>query len=133
MGITISGVHHLALTVKDTARSREFYKKYLGFSVLVEIGDKVIMGSGSTVMAINPPPDPAQVIENDVFSEHRIGLDHLSFSVASRADLEAAVALFDADGVSHGAINDLGEYGLPLYVLAFRDPDNIQLELTAPK
>ncbi len=25
MAITIGGVHHLALTVKDTARSKEFY------------------------------------------------------------------------------------------------------------
>lgn len=133
MGITVSSVHHLALTVKDTARSRAFYTKYLGFNLLVEIGPKVILGTGSIVMAINPPPDPAHAIENDMFSEHRIGLDHLSFAVASRADLEAAASMFDADGISHGTINDLGEYGLPVYVMSFRDPDNIQLELTAPK
>jgi glyoxylase I family protein len=33
--------------------------------------------------------------------------------------------------VSHGEIKDLGP-GMGLYVLALRDPDNIQLELTAP-
>jgi len=32
--------------------------------------------------------------------------------------------------VPHGAIEDMGKE-LGLYVLAFRDPDNIQLELTA--
>jgi catechol 2,3-dioxygenase-like lactoylglutathione lyase family enzyme len=99
----------------------------------MDLGPKVIMGNGSLILAINPPPDPNQALSHDVFSEHRVGLDHLSFSVGSRGDLEAAVRLFDENGISHGTINDLGEYGLPIYVLAFRDPDNIQLELTAPK
>ena len=44
---------------------------------------------------------------------------------------QARVQLFDAEGISHGEIKDLGP-GLGIYVLAFRDPDNIQLELTAP-
>ncbi len=133
MGVPTAGVHHLALTVTNTARSREFYSKYLGFNHLMDLGPKVIMSNGTLIMAINPPPDPAQALMNDTFSEHRVGLDHLSFAVPARADLEAAAALFDADGIAHGTINDLGEYGLPIYVMAFRDPDNIQLELTAPK
>ena len=132
MAVSISGVHHLALTVTDTARSREFYSKYLGFGHLMDLGPKVIMGSGALILALNPPPDPAQALPNDKFSEHRVGLDHLSFGVASRADLEAAVKLFDENGISHGTINNLGEYGLPISVVSFRDPDNMQLELTAP-
>ena len=133
MTISINGVHHLALTVTNTARSREFYTKYLGFSHLMDLGPKVILGNGSLILAINPPPDASQALPDDAFTEHRVGLDHLSFGTGSRSDLEAAEALFDQDGISHGTINDLGEYGLPIYVLAFRDPDNIQLELTAPK
>lgn len=133
MAITTGGVHHLALTVTDTARSRDFYTRFLGFNHLMDLGPKVLMSNGTLVMAINPPPDPEQALTDDAFSEHRVGLDHLSFSVGSRADLEAAVRLFDDNGIPHGTINDLGEYGLPIYVLAFRDPDNIQLELTAPK
>lgn len=132
MAITTGAVHHLALTVTDANRSKEFYMTYLGFQHLMDLGPKVILGNGAVVLALNPPPDPAQAIANDRFTEHRLGLDHLSFSVASRADLEAAVKLFDENNISHGTINDLGEYGLPIYVLAFRDPDNIQLELTAP-
>ncbi|MEP7290429.1 MAG: VOC family protein [Chloroflexota bacterium] len=133
MSVPISGVNHLALTVTDTARSREFYTKYLGFSHLMDLGPKVIMGNGSLIMALNPPPDAAQSPPNDAFSEHRVGLDHLSFTTNTVSDLEAAVKLFDENGISHGTINDLSPYGLPMSVLAFRDPDNIQLELTAPK
>ena len=59
-----------------------------------------------------------------------MGLDHLSFSVGARSDLEMAERLFDENSVSHGAIEDLGE-ALRLYTLAFRDPDNLQLELSA--
>ncbi len=133
MSVPTAGVHHVALTVTDPVRSREFYTKYLGFQHLMDLGTKVIMSNGTLILAINPPPDPAQALPNDVFTEHRVGLDHLSFAVSSRADLEAAAALFDQNGISHGTINDLGEYGLPIYVMSFRDPDNIQLELTAPK
>lgn len=133
MAIVTGGLHHLALTVTDTARSREFYTKYLGFSHIMDLGPKVLLGNNHIVLALNPPPDPDQAVANDLFTEHRVGLDHLSFSVSSRDDLEAAVRLFDENGILHGSINDLGEYGLPIYVLAFRDPDNIQLELTAPK
>lgn len=133
MNVEISGVNHLALTVTDTARSREFYTKFLGFSHLMDLGPKVLLINGTLIMALNLPPDSSQAIPNDAFSESRVGLDHLSFTVASRSDLEAAVRLFDENGVPHGTINDLGEYGLPIYVLSFRDPDNIQLELTAPK
>ena len=49
---------------------------------------------------------------------------------AGLADLEAAAAYFDEQGISHGGIKDLGRLGI--YVMAVRDPDNIQLELTAP-
>ena len=133
MALSLGGIHHLALTVTDTQRSKEFYTSVLGFNHLMDLGPKVLLGNNSIVLALNPLPDPSQAIPNDRFSESRCGLDHLSFSVGSRSDLEAAVSLFDEKGIPHGTINDLGEYGLPIYVLAFRDPDNIQLELTAPR
>lgn len=133
MGITTGAIHHMALTVTDTARSRAFYTTHLGFTHIVDLGPKVLLGNGSIVLALNPPPDPSQAIPNDSFTEHRVGLDHVSFGVQGLAQLEEAVREFDANGVSHGTINDLSPFGLPIYVLAFRDPDNIQLELTAPK
>lgn len=132
MSITLNGVHHLALTVTDVPRARDFYSNILGFQVLMELGPKVIMANGSTILALNLAPDSTQAPPNDRFTENRAGLDHVSFGVASRADLEAAVHTFDQNNVPHGEINDLGHVGLPIYVLAFRDPDNIQLELTAP-
>jgi hypothetical protein len=50
--------------------------------------------------------------------------------VASHADLEQAVRLFDEHGVPHGEITTLAGFGID--VLPFEDPDGVQLELTAP-
>ena len=128
--ISTGAVHHLALTVSDVARSRAFYTDLLGFQMIMEFGPRALLSNGSMVLALTPPADPAQAIQDDRFNENRLGLDHLSFSVGSHADLENAVQLFDVQGVSHGEIKDLGPIGI--YVLALRDPDNIQIELTAP-
>ena len=128
MAIQFSSIHHLTLTVTDVERSFEFYKAVLGFELLREIppdNRKLIM-AGDVMMALRPTPD----MPDDRFNENRAGLDHLSFSVDSRADLESAIRLLDEMGVPHGEIEDLPTS--KLYMLTFRDPDNIQLELTAP-
>ena len=59
-----------------------------------------------------------------------MGLDHLSFSVANRAELDKAAALFEERGVEHGEVRDLPPFGIT--ILSFSDPDGIQVELTAP-
>jgi catechol 2,3-dioxygenase-like lactoylglutathione lyase family enzyme len=138
--IEIGGIHHLRLTVTDVARSREFYTGVLGFDVAVEspppddpsaadaykvLFGGVVMVRGSLLMGLRPVAP-----QGDRFDEDRVGLDHLSFSVASRADLETAVRLLDERGVPHGEITTLDGFGI--HILPFRDPDNIQVELTAP-
>ena len=129
--IATGSVHHLTLTVTDVQRSVEFYTSFLGFQLVMEFGSRRLLSNGSVILALTPPPDAAQAIQGDRFSENRVGLDHVSLNVARRADLETAVRLFADQGVAQGEIKDLGA-DLGLYVLAFRDPDNIQLELTAP-
>ena len=128
--ITTAGVHHVALTVSDVRRAQQFYSDLLGFQFVTDFGERALLHNGSVLLALTPPPDPAQALPADQFNENRIGLDHLSLGVASMADLHAAVALFDAKGVAHGEIKPLAPFGIA--VLAFRDPDNIQVELTAP-
>jgi catechol 2,3-dioxygenase-like lactoylglutathione lyase family enzyme len=133
-------IHHLRLTVTDVQRSREFYTSLLGFQVAVESpppGDPgadeafsilfggVVMIRGSVLMGLRPV-----AAADDSFDPDRVGLDHLSFSVPTRADLEQALRLLDEHGVPHGAITRLPSFGID--VLPFDDPDGIQLELTAP-
>ena len=128
--ISTGAVHHMALTVNDVGRSQAFYTELLGFEHLTDFGPRALLSNGSLILALTPAPDPAQAIAGDRFNENRIGLDHVSFSVGSQADLEAAIELLDKHTVPHGEIVDLAPF--QIYVLAFRDPDNIQVELTAP-
>jgi glyoxylase I family protein len=138
--IAVGPIHHLRLTVTDIARSRAFYTGLLGFQVAVESpppGDPnydalypvlwggVVMSSGNLLLGLRPVAPGT-----DRFDENRVGLDHLSFNVASRAELEEAARLFDDQGVPHGEITRLEGFGID--ILPFRDPDNVQLELTAP-
>jgi hypothetical protein len=76
------------------------------------------------------PVDDARAAAGDRFDALRVGLDHLSFAVPARADLEAAAQLLDERGVDHGPIRELAALGLSF--LAFFDPDGLALELTAP-
>lgn len=138
--IPTGDLHHLRLTVTDVNRSRQFYTGLLGFQVAVESpppGDPsaaevfkilfggVVMVRGSLLLGLRPMA-PA----GDRFDADRVGLDHLSFSVASRDDLDEAVRLLDENGVAHGEITSLPSFGID--VLPFEDPDGVQLELTAP-
>jgi glyoxylase I family protein len=133
-------IHHLRLTVTDLDRSRRFYTSVLGFDVAVEspppddpaaaeafriLFGGVVLVKGSLLMGLRPVA-PA----GDRFDADRVGLDHLSFSVDSRADLERAVQLLEEAGVTHGQITSLPSFGID--VLSFEDPDGMQLELTAP-
>ncbi len=132
MQLTTRAVHHVSLTVTDLARTRDFYTGVLNFQVAMEFPQAVLLSNGSTIIGIHLAPDPARAASGDRFDENRVGLDHLAFAVDSRDDLERAVEIFNEHGVPHGEIEDLGpSLGLNLYVLFFRDPDNVQLELTA--
>jgi glyoxylase I family protein len=138
--IPVGEIHHLRLTVTDVQRSREFYTGLLGFQVVAESpppGDPaeaetfrvlfggVVMARGNLILGLRPMA-PA----GDRFDPDRVGLDHLSFGVAGREDLEQAVRLFDEHGVTHGEITRLPSFAID--VLSFEDPDGMQLELTAP-
>lgn len=132
--ISVGAIDHLTLTVSDLARSKDFYMNVLGFQVVAEISpERVVLGNGQTLMGISLPIDKAKAVgPGDRFNESRVGLDHLSFKVADRQALEQALAVFEERGIPHGDITDLRPRGLPMIVLVFRDPDDIQLELTAP-
>jgi glyoxylase I family protein len=138
--IAVDGIHHLRLTVTDVQRSREFYTGLLGFQVAAESpppGDPaadevfsilfggIVMIRGNLIMGLRPMA-PA----GDRFDPDRVGLDHLSFGVASREELEQAARQFEERGVTHGEITRLPSFGID--VLPFTDPDGVQLELTAP-
>ena len=128
--ITTSGVHHIRLIVTDPIRSRDFYTRFLNFTVAAELPPGFVLTNGNILLGVTSPWDETKALPNDYFSPNRVGLDHLSFGVANRAELEKAAALFEENGVEHGEVRDLPPFGI--IILSFSDPDGIQLELTAP-
>jgi glyoxylase I family protein len=143
--LPVGPVHHLRLAVTDVGRSMAFYTEILGFQVAVDgppppdddhydalvdslQGGVILMHEGIYIGL--RPVDEEHATGADRFDPLRVGLDHLSFSVPTRADLDAATRLLDERGVEHGPIRELVPVGLCF--LAFFDPDGIALELTAP-
>ncbi|NQX12339.1 VOC family protein [Microbacteriaceae bacterium VKM Ac-2855] len=138
MTIPVNDYAHIRLTVRDIDVSRAFYDSVFGFDVAFEappadadeatkeqlafLFGGVIYSFPGGLLGLRPVA-PA----DDIYNEDRVGLDHLSFGVASAAALEAAVATLDALGIAHEGIKDTG----PQSILEFRDPDNIALELSA--
>jgi glyoxylase I family protein len=137
MGIVANSIAHVRLTVCDIERSRQFYESVFNWPVLLEIPDNadeqmrrrlgflfggVIYDMGGALIGLRP-------VAVDRFHEDRAGLDHIAFRAASKAELDAAALHLDDLGIDHEPVKDIG----PSYILEFRDPDNIALELTAPK
>ncbi|KUI00936.1 glyoxalase [Mycolicibacterium acapulense] len=137
MAITTTSVAHIRLTVTDIERSREFYEAVFGWSVFIEqpegadaatrralsfLYGGVIYDLGGVLVGLRP-------VGTESFDENRTGLDHLAFRLSSKDELDSAESHLDTLGVAHEPIKDIG----PMYILEFRDPDNIALELTAPK
>ena len=122
---------HVALTVRDLSVSVPWYETLLDAKpVLDEDTDPdfhhtvYLIGNGN-LLGLHQHETPAP--EGD-FSEYRVGLDHVSFGVANRAELEKWAQRLDELGVAHGGIKD-ATYGSGV---SFRDPDGIALEFFAP-
>lgn len=137
MPITTNSVAHVRLTVTDIDRSRKFYDTVFGWPVAIELpadaddATKEALGFlyGGVIYNIGHALIGLRPMAADSFDENRVGLDHIAFKVADKAEIDAAAALLDELGVPHEPVKDIGA----IYILEFRDPDNIALELSAPK
>lgn len=118
---SITGGHHIALTVTDADRSAEWYSGLLGMSEVAAGDDetvkvRVLADPGSGWL---PGLRQYHGREGDGFDEFRTGMDHFAFSVENRGQLEDWERELSARAIEYTPIGS---------VIVFRDPDNIQLE-----
>ena len=134
-------IHHVRLTVTDIARSKDFYARLLGTGPAADFSDQAadpavqedparlyggcVFAVGEQLLGLRPV-----AAAGDRFRSTRVGLDHLSLAVASSDELRAVASRLDAAGVHHGEVTELTGFGIA--ILSVQDPDDINLELTAP-
>ncbi len=118
------GIHHIVLSVTDVARSTDFYKKILGLEVLQSSENSSVLVDGDGMLCLRAVPE---AVLGDRFDESRIGLDHVAFSVAGHAELEATLAVLEELHVPSAGI-EFDQDGDADFI-CFRDPDNIQVEV----
>jgi glyoxylase I family protein len=138
--IDSTGFAHVRLTVTDIARSKAFYDQVFGWPTAVDASDSVnepgvkespekfyggtvYQTPQGTLFGLRP-------VGSTEFDADHTGLDHVSFAVASRADLESAATALAEAGITCGEVKDLADAGIA--ILSFQDPDDINVELTAP-
>jgi len=138
--IDSTGFAHVRLTVTDIVRSKAFYDQVFGWPAAIDAsgsvdepgvrqsaekfyGGTVYQTPQGTLFGLRP-------VGSTDFDPGQTGLDHVSFAVGSREDLGGAAAALTEAGITHGDIIDLIDAGIA--ILSFQDPDDINVELTAP-
>ena len=135
MAPAVTGFHHFSATVFDVEASAQWYQRVFRMNrVPVLFPHYGAEESGYAVLLMDPRSGIAiglhhhQANPGQPFHESRTGLDHISFGVAERADLDAWARWLDELGIEHSGVIDTGQ-PVPYSVVVFRDPDNLQLEL----
>jgi len=124
------GLNHIILTISNTEQSRAFYGELLGFEIIIMENDpdkSFFFECGGVYFFFFPSRQPTP---NDSFSEFRIGLDHLAFTAPSMEFLKEMTEKLIAAGVDTKGVEQFAPTGN--WYVAFRDPNNIQLEYWLP-
>ena len=121
---------HVALTVRDLKISVPWYQALFGSEPVLDEDTEpdfhhTVYLMGGTLVGLHQHKTPAP---DEQFSEFRVGLDHVGFGCANRAELEQWAARLDELGIAHGGVVEQ-HYGAGV---SFRDPDGIALEFFAP-
>jgi catechol 2,3-dioxygenase-like lactoylglutathione lyase family enzyme len=124
---TVTGFHHVALTVRDLAASAAWYEDLFDLDVMMEEPGDERRAKVYRLRGTDAVFGLVEFASNDgsTFRPDRTGLDHAAFSVATRADVDAWADRLDAAGIEHS-----GAIDIPVgAILNFADPDGIALSI----
>lgn len=91
---------HIALQVKDTRRSIDFYARFCGMKVVHERrdGNKHVVWLG---WGEDPPKFVIVLLQEDYERNEQPPWQHIGMSVGSREEVDAVFARAEADGVAN--------------------------------
>ena len=122
-------LQHIALSVHDIDKSADWYVRLFDLTLGAEFDEpapmKVFFTPQGQAIDLRQDPDVAP----EAFTQTRVGLDHVGFVCASRAELDGWLERLRGHGVVESGIQE-SPFG---WHLNFRDPDNIPLEFFLPR
>jgi len=130
----LTGIHHLGLSVTNVERSAHWYQEVLGFREVSRLGGPADLSRRIYLRHDGFGVHLTLVAHRGAgwfrFDETMPGLDHLSFAVADRAELERWCRRLFQRGIACSPIQ--AARSVPgAVVVGFRDPDDIKLQLFA--
>jgi catechol 2,3-dioxygenase-like lactoylglutathione lyase family enzyme len=118
----LKGMRHIALKVKDAARSKEFYCKFFGMDVVWEPDpENVYLSSGCDNLAIH------KITDEFAQGAAELQLDHLGFVVESIDRVKELEQEFFAQGIKIVDRFKVHRDGSASFYCA--DPDGIMIQL----
>lgn len=131
MTVSVNGIAHIQLTVRDPERCLPFWEKlchFLDMQTLIR-GDNVLycIGSRTGILVRGAPEDK----RDRPFDQDRPGLHHFCFRARSREDVDAIWEFVEGElspRVIHGP-EDGSQFAPGYYSILFEDPDGIRVEV----
>jgi len=123
----VVGIDHLVLSVGDFERSKEFYRKllgFLGFKLKYEYADMAGWSNGKTLFWISAADAQGRKRK---YRKGDIGFHHYAFELSSRKGVDELGAFLENNGMT--VVDPPGEYyDRNYYAVYFTDPDGMKLE-----
>jgi catechol 2,3-dioxygenase-like lactoylglutathione lyase family enzyme len=131
MTVSVNGIAHIQLTVRDPERCVPFWERlchFLDMKTLIK-GEGIVycIGSRTGILVRGAPPDK----RDRPFDQDRPGLHHLCFRARERGDVDAIHRFVVGElgaKIVH-APEESPQFAPGYYSLLFEDPDGIRVEV----
>lgn len=126
--LPLVGLWHVALKVKDLARSRVFYQNLLGMEVVWEPdAENLYLSLGKDNLALHQIPAGTSLIQQGAHSLTSSSLDHFGFIVANKEGVDIAVTTIMEAGVE--IIKPVRLHRDGSYSFYVKDPDGNLIQI----
>src|SRR3979411_909610 len=104
MSLHTGGLHHLSIRTTDLARAKRFYTDTLGFQLVRERDEAVLLNAHGTLFGLLGAA--AETSPADRFARCRVGLHPVALVVENAESLPELQQQLDAAGVRNNGVED---------------------------